>query len=184
MKSKLLFSVIAFVAVLQFSCQPSLTIAKKRYSNGYYVSVSHDKKVATEPTKTTDHKKDLTAASKEITRESATVSEAVFNPEVRELKTAPLKNTSIAPGKPTLAETLPFVKKSELTKVLETENSDSQQGGEGLMTLLLIILCFVLPPLAVALATDSVSSLLISILLTLLFWIPGVIYALIVVIRR
>jgi uncharacterized membrane protein YqaE (UPF0057 family) len=47
---------------------------------------------------------------------------------------------------------------------------------------LLIILCILLPPLAVYLHEGEINTKFwISILLTLLFWLPGVIYALIVV---
>ena len=49
-------------------------------------------------------------------------------------------------------------------------------------TVLLVILAILLPPLAVYLHEDEINAKFwISILLTLLFWIPGVIYALIVV---
>ncbi|MCX6182821.1 MAG: YqaE/Pmp3 family membrane protein [Bacteroidetes bacterium] len=52
------------------------------------------------------------------------------------------------------------------------------------MTLLLIILCFIIPPVAVGLATNwEITPLVINILLTFLFWLPGVIHALIVVLR-
>jgi uncharacterized membrane protein YqaE (UPF0057 family) len=46
----------------------------------------------------------------------------------------------------------------------------------------LILFALLLPPLAVALADGIGTSFWISIILTLLFWLPGVIYALIVVI--
>lgn len=47
---------------------------------------------------------------------------------------------------------------------------------------LLIILCILLPPLAVYLKEDEINTKFwLSILLTLLFWIPGIIYALLVV---
>jgi uncharacterized membrane protein YqaE (UPF0057 family) len=49
-------------------------------------------------------------------------------------------------------------------------------------TLLLVILAILLPPLAVALHEGGINGKFwLSLLLTLLFWIPGVIYALIVV---
>jgi uncharacterized membrane protein YqaE (UPF0057 family) len=49
-------------------------------------------------------------------------------------------------------------------------------------TLLLVILAILLPPLAVALHEGGINGKFwLSVLLTLLFWIPGVIYALIVV---
>ena len=48
--------------------------------------------------------------------------------------------------------------------------------------ILLIILAILLPPLAVYLHQDEINTKFwISLLLTLLFWIPGVIYALLVV---
>ncbi|MBX7141246.1 MAG: YqaE/Pmp3 family membrane protein [Chitinophagales bacterium] len=46
----------------------------------------------------------------------------------------------------------------------------------------LILFAILLPPLAVALVDGIGTSFWISIILTLLFWVPGVIYALIVVI--
>jgi uncharacterized membrane protein YqaE (UPF0057 family) len=49
-------------------------------------------------------------------------------------------------------------------------------------TLLLVILAILLPPLAVYLHEGEINSRFwISLLLTLLFWIPGVIYALIII---
>lgn len=49
-------------------------------------------------------------------------------------------------------------------------------------TLLLVILAILLPPLAVYLFEDEINNKFwISLILTLLFWIPGVIYALIVI---
>lgn len=49
-------------------------------------------------------------------------------------------------------------------------------------TLLLVILAILLPPLAVYLHQGEINSKFwISLLLTLLFWLPGIIYALIVI---
>ncbi len=49
-------------------------------------------------------------------------------------------------------------------------------------TLLLVILAILLPPLAVYLHQGEINSKFwISLLLTLLFWLPGVIYALVVI---
>jgi uncharacterized membrane protein YqaE (UPF0057 family) len=42
----------------------------------------------------------------------------------------------------------------------------------------LIILCILLPPLAVYLKTKSVKDTIINVILCLLFWLPGVIHAL------
>ena len=46
-------------------------------------------------------------------------------------------------------------------------------------TLLLVILCFILPPLAVFLKYDDAGTpFIVNLILTLFFWIPGVIHAL------
>jgi uncharacterized membrane protein YqaE (UPF0057 family) len=58
----------------------------------------------------------------------------------------------------------------------------SDQSNE--MMLLLVILCFLLPFVAVGIVTNwALKPVLISVLLSLLFWVPGIIYALIVVLR-
>jgi uncharacterized membrane protein YqaE (UPF0057 family) len=49
--------------------------------------------------------------------------------------------------------------------------------------LLLVILCILLPPLAVGLQVGLTMHFWISIVLTLLGWLPGVIHGLIVVLR-
>lgn len=49
-------------------------------------------------------------------------------------------------------------------------------------TLLLVILAFILPPLAVYLLEGEITNhFWISVLLSLLFWVPGIIYALILI---
>jgi uncharacterized membrane protein YqaE (UPF0057 family) len=49
-------------------------------------------------------------------------------------------------------------------------------------TVLLVILCILLPPLAVYLHQNAINSKFwISLLLSLLFWLPGIIYSLLVV---
>jgi uncharacterized membrane protein YqaE (UPF0057 family) len=49
--------------------------------------------------------------------------------------------------------------------------------------LLMIIVAFLLPPLAVGLKEGLGTSFIINVILTLLFWLPGFIHALIVVLR-
>lgn len=47
--------------------------------------------------------------------------------------------------------------------------------------LLLVILAFFLPPLAVGLKNGFGGSFILNLILTLIFWLPGVIHALIVI---
>ena len=51
-------------------------------------------------------------------------------------------------------------------------------------TLLMIIIALLLPPVAVFLKKGAGMELIISIVLTICFWVPGVIYALLVVLGK
>jgi len=50
--------------------------------------------------------------------------------------------------------------------------------------LLLIILAILLPPLAVYLKTNNVKTTLLNIVLCFLFWIPAVLHALYVILKK
>jgi uncharacterized membrane protein YqaE (UPF0057 family) len=71
----------------------------------------------------------------------------------------------------------------EAKKAIKTFKADKRAGkAPSENTVLLVILAILLPPLAVYLHQGEVNSKFwISLLLTLLFWLPGVIYALIVI---
>ena len=68
-------------------------------------------------------------------------------------------------------------------KTLKEYKAEKKRGAEpSTNTLLLVILAILLPPLAVYLHEGVINTRFwISLILTLLFWLPGVIYALIVV---
>jgi uncharacterized membrane protein YqaE (UPF0057 family) len=71
----------------------------------------------------------------------------------------------------------------EVKKELKAFKGAKKAGQEpSTNTVLLVILAILLPPLAVYLHQGEINSKFwISLLLTLLFWIPGVIYALVVI---
>jgi len=71
----------------------------------------------------------------------------------------------------------------EVKKAVKEYKADKKAGKEpSTNTLLLVILAILLPPLAVYLHQGEINNRFwISLLLTLLFWLPGVIYALIVI---
>ncbi|RYY60739.1 MAG: YqaE/Pmp3 family membrane protein [Chitinophagaceae bacterium] len=69
--------------------------------------------------------------------------------------------------------------KKELRKCKKAKKAGAEPSTD---TVLLVILAILLPPLAVYLHEgDTNNKFWISLILTLLFWIPGVIYALITV---
>jgi len=71
----------------------------------------------------------------------------------------------------------------EVKSYLKEYKAQKAKGDEvSTNTLLLVILAIILPPLAVYLHENAINTKFwLSLLLTLLFWIPGVIYALIVI---
>ncbi len=71
----------------------------------------------------------------------------------------------------------------EVKKQLKLFREKQRMGKtEDEQTILLVILAILLPPLAVYLHEDAINTKFwISLVLSLLFWIPGVIYALLVV---
>ena len=74
---------------------------------------------------------------------------------------------------------------AEAKKAIKEYKAQKAAGGEvSTNTLLLVILAILLPPLAVYLHEGTINGRFwLSLLLTLLFWLPGVIYALIVVLE-
>lgn len=72
---------------------------------------------------------------------------------------------------------------NDVKKQLKLFKENQRQGKAGdEQTILLVILAILLPPLAVYLHQNAINTKFwISLVLTLLFWIPGVIYALLVV---
>lgn len=77
-------------------------------------------------------------------------------------------------------------KKQRLKEVKKQLNLFKENKAKGMeadeKTILLVILAIILPPLAVYLHQGAINTKFwISLLLTLLFWVPGVIYALMVI---
>ncbi len=72
------------------------------------------------------------------------------------------------------------LKKKKLRKKLKTLIKDLRKGNDEEL-ILLVILGILLPPLAMALYDGITNRFWISLLLTILGWIPGIIYTLIVI---
>jgi len=73
------------------------------------------------------------------------------------------------------------VTKKDVKKVKSNINSNSTSSGDD-MLILLVILAFLIPFVAVGIKTDwDVKKVVIALILSILFWLPGVIYALLVV---
>jgi len=75
--------------------------------------------------------------------------------------------------------------KKLVNPIFKNSNTSSVSNTQDFNVLLLYILCFFIPFLAVGIATDwNIGTVLINLLLCLLFFLPGIIHALIVVSRN
>ena len=110
------------------------------------------------------------------TDKTATVDETAATPAITSVKDA-MKQFKSLSGK----ERRDRIK--DVKKEIKQYRADKKSGAEpSTNTLLLVILALLLPPLAVYLHEGEVNNRFwLSLILTLLFFIPGVIYALIVV---
>jgi uncharacterized membrane protein YqaE (UPF0057 family) len=115
-------------------------------------------------TEVSSHSNNQSAVSEERLLDDAVVMDAMKE----------FKSLSRVDRKMRMNEVKSLVKEYKTQKAAKAEPSTN--------TILLAILAILLPPLAVYLHEGSINGKFwLSLLLTLLFWIPGVIYALIVV---
>jgi uncharacterized membrane protein YqaE (UPF0057 family) len=196
---------IAIVGSFLFSCSTSNNVVssklfqKRKYQKGWHVNstnkidrvkkaekteyeeglVAQNERVEDEPVQ----KNERTETKKEVTIQATeNKAEVVVNNNVEEqngtkseLKTKKELNNF---------EAITLEVQSNTNQPIKKEKTDSTQSNNssGFPMLLLIILCFILPPLAVGLVRGwTVKEFIISILLTLLLWLPGVIYALLII---
>lgn len=193
--------ILSLLGLFIVSCKTntSLTsnslIQKRRYTKGFHVNVKNDKKSKADERKQTDIK-----ALDHSIEASINPSNPIENPELKEDH---IKPVFVNPSK--TAEDI--TKKSEGTDSavqLNDNHSDMHYpSGEKSMNssadfaamppvapaapaskLLVIIITILLPPLGAALVFGLAAEFWISLLLTLLFYVPGLIYTLIVVLRE
>jgi uncharacterized membrane protein YqaE (UPF0057 family) len=177
--------------------------SKRKHTRGYHVNLASNKKAAgkAENEKTVAY---APATEKVVNDEVITNSDAVtatdaapaevaaIETTVTESAAAAEETTTAAPGAKHTQKhvTVTKAEKKELIKAAKeykkaVKKSNKKQGGNDTEVILLYILCFIIPPVAVGLATDwETKPVLINILLTLLCGIPGVIHAIIIVSRN
>lgn len=190
MKKLLLFGAIASVLA---SCS-SVEITKRQHRSGYYVSFGNKTEV-----KTTEQKNNEVLA----VEENRIIEAEELKNEVEVNEISPVNfdqnskvNTLVNEGtvskevNNTTFEHLLIEEKVETKKSSSIVNKISKkvvsgklkQADDNMMLLILVILALFIPPIAVGLKKNwALTPLLISILLTLFFFLPGVIHALLVV---
>lgn len=187
---------MALLAISMFSCNV-IDITKKRYSNGYYVSLSNAPKVEAQNNIVKESKDEqVTKVKKEKCIEKPVMEIATINiaqeeivPDINVSAKAKTihkkKNKFLAQNKPIFAiKSSKFALNSGQMQEQKLINKTAQKnkgGASDADLVLLVILAILLPPLAVFLKRGLDSMFWISLILTLLFWFPGVIFALLVV---
>ena len=182
-------SALTMITLLLSSCNSSIQVAKKRHSNGYYVSVgggNYESKAR--PIDKTDFNATPTKGSekiavmkKEVEQKTTTKKESIATPtfgtnteNLTSNRTAPINQLQ---GKK--SNKFKQLKKAiELKKAIKKSNAET---ASDLGILLLVIIAILLPPLAVFLIKGLKIQFWISLILTLLFYLPGLIYALLII---
>ncbi|CAN5394059.1 hypothetical protein BH09BAC5_BH09BAC5_08550 [soil metagenome] len=192
MKKTILSITVLFIASIFFtSCsqEKNMIIEKRHYGKGYYIhrSGQRDKLAATISENTNSSNKLAVVEvpeNKSLPAVNHPVQEAVVKNQNKPAVVAPQKQNA-------------FANQANNNKVKEQIHRDSKVTNEKAQTIkkqepaakakddvsdiLLIILCFILPPLAVFLHEGGLTiKFWLDLLLCLFFWLPGIIYALIV----
>ncbi len=176
-------------------------IQKRKYQKGFYIA--RGKKLNQQEFKNTSHNYTKNTenlyvpVTKTIEQEpvdnntilqtNQTASVDNYNPFIysskeKDVINNPRKNQTLLPS---LKKEKPVLINKVNSEVKKLKKEIKQQGNVDAETILLYILAVLLPPLAVGLVTNwSTKEVLISILLWILFILPGVIYAIYMVYKN
>lgn len=179
---------LALTIVFLGSCSTQFQITKKQHSAGYYVSITNNNSkvsfketnnqanfniIETE-TKELNNLKIADASIKKVESTNISINE-VFESKTNSVKTSSDNQLNKLDAQEIKSNIKSNKKefKSLLKKAKNSDLSDSE-----LMEILLIILCIILPFIAVGIYTDwDLIKVLICLALCILFWLPGIIYA-------
>lgn len=168
-------------------------IQKRKYRSGFYVSNHGNSAVA----KVTAPDAQVNVATQEETQQAAYPIDQPLLPEIeqRDYTATQVVIDDLQPSKESSQRAFtqkpndlslnmevyesphPAVQaESQLNYIFEQANGEKTSSDAEFIVI--VILCFLLPPLAVFLLHGISAQFWISLLLTILFWVPGVIYAL------
>lgn len=183
------------------SSEKGLAIEKRKYRNGYSISWNGGKQETTPLAKVDNEKiirsenlaamptieatltNEITSISPALTASSASVTPIILNETVVTKNAAAesnemVKEDAVSNNK---SESVSAEKKYTRAEIKQAKKFFSKKapGDVDMPLWAYVIIAILLPPLAVGLFEGIHTPFWISILLTLLFWIPGVIYAII-----
>lgn len=187
---KKLTLLLAIIGIVFSSCNGKYTIAKRKYNKGFYVSRNTgtttkpeavDKNTVSK-TKTQEVIETEVVAKKESNALSivptATSEQSVKSMESKALITKsenPKVTSTLLASKAPISAPEKSFKKIDINKNAATAKKGSDHE------ILLIILCIFIPPLAVFIFEDSITTnFWVDLILTILGWLPGMIFAFLV----
>jgi uncharacterized membrane protein YqaE (UPF0057 family) len=179
---------LLFLLLISLISISSCTMEKRHYQSGYYIDWKNNvKNTAVERTTPTNIER-INSKTIETTQFSASTNEDIIlttskTSEVSIIKTE--KNTSDVKASEKAQSKLTVKDKIKAVKAVNKMKKATKRGdADGIPTAVLFILAFLLPPIAVGLVTDwDLEQTLISVGLTFLCWLPGIVHAIIVVSR-
>lgn len=201
--NKILFSAFALSLVLS-----SCSIEKRVHNSGYHISWKNGKHAdksasekderivlkKSEPVIYTETEETLTASENTVTEQETFINvDQATDAKSDKVDAVADRPASKANAKTAAAQETKQVQSTEtkgkhakqLLKKSQQKKQHNNLPETSASIVLLVILAFLLPFVAVGIVTDwETGPVLISILLMLLFWIPAVIYALIIIARR
>lgn len=186
-------AVVAFVAftALLSSCSTSLEVTKRQHRSGYHVSLNKkDKTQEQEHVAVTAESSTKTTAANEITVEpkiatfaNEKADETLTNETVAANSTKKeAKEKASEFKKPSVLASIKAVKKAK-KQLRKLKQNEGFKAADDTDLLILILLAVLLPWIAVLLVENMelTNRFWISVLLWLLFVVPGIVYALLVI---
>ena len=180
---------LLFLLLISLIGISSCTMEKRHYQSGYYIDWKNNSKntavVRTKSdnldkinSKTIDQSQFSASTNEDIILNSSKISEV--STVKTEQKVNEVKASDKAQTKLTVKDKIAAVK-----AVNKMKKAAKRSDADGIPTVLLFVLAVLLPPIAVGLVTDwDLEQTLISLGLTILCWLPGIIHAIIVVDRN
>lgn len=170
---------------------------KRKHNKGYHVNLASRNKTSQKTEKESIAYAETPVAANEaidapvtynaVTQDAVSITEPTR--EETKVVVAETPGSVKEASETTASKTIQHYTKAEKKQIVQAAKEFKKQtkkaqkeGNSGPEPILLYILCFIIPPVAVGLATDwETKPVIINIILTLLCGIPGIIHAIIVV---
>jgi uncharacterized membrane protein YqaE (UPF0057 family) len=192
MKNIFALLLVAVAAFAFTSCSSDLRVEKRRYTNGWYVQHSSNKQttpvakentVANTENAVVAQEETVASTPAETTTPSTTTTQETpaVDAQATTTEKTTLAQTAKKPEVKTVAETKTSPVKKAVAKLNKVSKQNTSAGGDDNFVLA-VIFAILFPCIGVLIWEGNITKhFWIALILTFLFWIPGIIYALLVV---